>query len=374
MEASEVTTWVMALLTQASNGAAGAIGGAAGAEAARLMRERLGSSPEGRQALDPASASTDETERQVAATLAADPELARHITRLYESTRPSSPAMHAGRDIHHAHIGDHSKHNTISFGPLTLRKENLTPMTVAALLLVVALVMGLGAYGVTKVVGGDDGAAGAPSVGSGEGRDGSGTLAAGSGEGSGAGKGRKTAAIKDLELLKSVLPDVQSMPSGWSLVEPADVQAATTDNSCRQGGCDGLGSNAGVAFADPGSVNKAYFAIEAFDSAETAAAGYKRWSDGIAREGKDSLVSPGSAGAIGDQSVFYSGQEPTESGTTYHLQTVARAGTIMLTVVYGGGSHPLDPTVLPRLARMVVERARQAQNEERPSATFADVR
>lgn len=70
--------------------------------------------------------------------------------------------------------------------------------------------------------------------------------------------------------------------------------------------------------ADPGSVNKAYFATEAFDSAETAAAGYKRWSDGIAREGKDSLVSPGSAGAIGDQSVFYSGQEPTESGTTYH--------------------------------------------------------
>ncbi len=103
----------------------------------------------------------------MAATFAADPQLARHITRLYESTRPSSPVMHAGRDIHHAHIG-----------------------------------------------------------------------------------------------------------------------------------------------ADPGSVNKAYFATEAFASAETAAAGYKRWSDGIAREGKDSLVSPGSAGAIDDQSVFYAGQEP----------------------------------------------------------------
>ncbi|MFG3280446.1 hypothetical protein [Streptomyces sp. NPDC048111] len=378
MEASEVTTWVMALLTQASNGAAGAIGGAAGAEAARLMRERLAASPEGRPALDPAGASTDETERQVAATLAADPELARRIGELYESTRPGSSAMHAGRDIYNARIGDNSKHNTISFGPLTLHKENLTPMTVAVLLLIVALVMGLGAYGVTRVVGGDDGDAGKPSLGAGEDREGSGVPAAGGGDegggGGGAAKGRKAAAIKDLELLKSVLPDVQSMPSGWSLAEPADVQAATSDSTCRQGGCAGLGSNAGVAFADPGSANKAYFAIEAFDSAETAAAGYQRWSDGIAKEGKDSPVSPGSAGAIGDQSVFYSGQEPTESATRYHLQTVARAGTIMITIVYGGGIRPLDPAVLPRLTRMVVERARQAQNEERPSATVADVR
>ncbi|MFK8906849.1 hypothetical protein [Streptomyces sp. YS-3] len=373
MEASELTTWVMTLLTQASNGAAGAIGGAAGAEASRLMRERLGSSPEGRVALDPGSGDSGEMERQVAAALAADTEFARRLEQLYEATRiHPTVAPHVGRDLYQAHIGDRAKNNTVSFGPLTLRKESLTPTTVTAMLLAVALVLGLAAYGLTKAVGGDgdSDAVRTPSIGAEAGAGGSEDPAAGSGsEAKGGGKGRKVAPVKDLALLKKVLPDVQSMPSGWSLFEPADVEEATTGASCREGGCKGARGTGGVAYADSGASNKAYIAIEAFDSAETAAAGYERWSEGVGKKGGDSRMSLGS---IGDQSVAYSGRESTGSASTFHMRAIARAGTVMIDVVYGGGYHELDPTVLTRIAQMVAERARQAQNAEQPSATFAE--
>ncbi|MEU4352941.1 hypothetical protein [Streptomyces sp. NPDC023838] len=371
MEASELTAWVTTLLTQASNGAAGAIGGAAGAEASRLMRERLGASPEDRATLDPGSGDPGEMQRQVAAALAADPEFARRIEQLYEATRRHpTAAPHAGRDLYQAHIGDRAKNNTISFGPLTLRKESLTPTTVTAMLLAVALVIGLAGYGLTKAVGGDGDAVRTPSIGADAGGGGSEDLAAGSGSGAkGGGKGRKAAPVKDLTLLKKVLPDVQSMPSGWSLFEPADVEEATTDASCREDGCAGVRGTGGVAYADSGASNKAYIAIEAFDSAETAAAGYKRWSEGVGKKGGESRMSLGS---IGDQSVAYSGRESTDSASTFHMRAIARAGTVMIDIFYGGGYHELDPTVLTRIAQMVAERARQAQNAEQPSATFAE--
>ncbi|MEV6806626.1 hypothetical protein [Streptomyces sp. NPDC051132] len=372
MEASEVTAWVMTLLTQASNGAAGAIGGAAGAEASRLMRERLGSSPEGRAALDPGSGDLGETERQVAAVLASDPAFARRLEQLYEAWRRAPTAgPRVGRDMYNAHIGDRSQHNTISFGPLTVRKDSLTPTNVTLVLLAVALVMGLAVYGLSKAVGGDDTAVRGPWAGAGPDGDGSGVPAAGSGSGAGDGGGadRKVAPVKDLELLREVLPDVRSMPSGWSLSEEADVHKATKDDSCREGGCAGLRSLGGVAYADPGAANKAYIAIEAYDSAETAAAGYQRWSEGTSKEGDDSSMS---LGPIGDESVAYSGRESTGSAGTYHMHTIARAGTVMIDIVYGGGYHELDPTVLTRIARMVVERARQAQNAEQPTAAVAE--
>ncbi|MCX5384714.1 hypothetical protein [Streptomyces sp. NBC_00083] len=372
MEASELTTWVMALLNQASNGAAGAIGGAAGAEAARLMRERLGSSPEGRAALDPGSGDSGETERQVAAALAADAVFARRLEQLYEAARRSpTGAQQAGRDINQAHIGDRSKHNTISFGPLTVRKGSRTPATVALMLLAVALVMGLASYGLTKVLGGDDQATRAPSAGAGA--NGSDVPAAGSGSEAdkGGGQGHKAVPIKDLDLLKKILPDVSSMPSGWSLSGKANVQEATTDNSCRGGECKGLRGLGEVVYTDPGASTKADIAVEAFDSARTAAEGYKRWSEGAGKEGGDS---PMSLGSIGDESVAFSGQESNGSATKFHMETIARAGTVMIYIVYGGGDRPLDPAVLTRIARMVAERARQAQNAEQPSATFAETR
>ncbi|GAA3148745.1 hypothetical protein GCM10017687_77590 [Streptomyces echinatus] len=155
MEASELTAWVMTLLTQASNGAAGAIGGAAGAEASRLVRERLGSSSEGRAALDPENGDPDEAARQVTAVLNADPGFAGRLERLHEAAqRQPSAAPYAGRDIYQASVGERAKNNTIAFGPLTLRKDR-APITVTALLLVVALVLGFAVYGLVQALSGD---------------------------------------------------------------------------------------------------------------------------------------------------------------------------------------------------------------------------
>ncbi|MFF5337760.1 hypothetical protein [Streptomyces sp. NPDC013181] len=369
MEASELTAWIATLLTQASTGAAGAIGGAAGAEASRLVRERLGASPEGRAALDPENGDPDEAARQVTASLNADPVFAGRLQQLYEEAqRQLSAAPHVGRDMYQASIGDRARNNTVAFGPLTLRKDR-APITVTALLLVVALVLGFAIYGLVQAVGGGDrtgahemaagGAAGAMDS------DGSETPLTG-GE-AGDGGGGKNAPVRDLQLAKAILPDLQSMPYGWSSAERAEIQAATSD-SC-SGDCEGLLSEGKVTYAESGTSDRASIRVEAYETVDSAAKGYERHID-YYRTLDD--VASMSLDQLGDESVAFSLQEYTGSAHKYAMTTVVRAGTVVMWVAYGGGYDKLDPAVLTEIARMVTDRARQAQNGEEPSAGFAE--
>ncbi|MEU3527913.1 hypothetical protein AB0E62_29280 [Streptomyces sp. NPDC038707] len=369
MEASELTAWVTTLLTQVSNGAAGAIGGAAGAEASRLVRERLGGSPEGRAALDPESGDPGEVARQVAAVLGSDPVLAGRLERLHEAARRQpSAAPYAGRDLYQASIGARARSNTIAFGPLTLRKDR-APTTVTALLLVVALILGFAVYGLVRAVGGDGGseAHGTASGGASGATDSDGPDVPWTGGDAGAGGGSgKAAPVRDLRLAKAVLPDLQSMPSGWSLAEKAETRAVTSDNC--SGDCGGLLSKGEVTYA-AGTHDQASILVEAYKSVDAAATGYEERVGNVS-SGDD--VSSMSLDRLGDKSVAFSRQEYTGSEYTYAMATVVRAGTVVIRVTYGGGYDELDSAVLSSVGRMVTERARQAQNGEEPSAVVAE--
>ncbi|WP_424851971.1 hypothetical protein [Streptomyces sp. SAI-170] len=375
MEASELTAWVVTLLTQASNGAAGAIGGAAGAEASRLVRDRLQASPEGRAALDPENGAAGETERQVTAVLDADPDLARRLEHLRElAQRQPSVAPYAGRDINQAHIGDRAKNNTIAFGPLTLRKDQLTPTTVTALLLAVALVLGLAVYGLVQAAGGGDrdasregASAGVIGGAYGDGSDVPLTGGEAGAEGGGGGGGGRAAPVTDLELAKGILPDLQSMPAGWSLAEEAETQEVTSDNC--SGDCGGLLSEGDVTYAVPDGSDRADIKVEAYETVDAAVKGYE---DRVGSVGSGDDVASMSLEQIGDESTAFSQQEYTGSEYTYAMATVVRAGTVVIRVTYGGGYDELNSAVLSGIARAVAERAGQAQNGDQPSAAFAE--
>lgn len=371
MEASELTAWITAL-TQAPSRAAGGGGGAAEAEASHLVRERLGSTPEGRAALDPERGDPGEAARQVVAALDTDPAFARRLEQLYELARQRPPgAPVAGRDLYQASIGDRSRHNTIAFGPLTVRKEQVTPTTVTAMLLVVALVLGLAVYGLVQAVdGGDDGseARGNGSAGVSGGSDGDGSELPLSGEEVVGEDARKAAPVRDFALAEAILPDLPSMPSGWSAEEEAQTQEVTADN-CSPGDCGGLLSEGEVTYAASGTSDLAYIQVEAYDGVGTASAGYQERVESM---GSDEDVSSMSLEEIGDESSAFSRQEYTGSAYTYAVATVVRAGTVVIRVTYGGGYDELNSDVLSGIARMVTERAWEAQSGDEPSAAFAE--
>ncbi|WP_143570652.1 hypothetical protein [Streptomyces acidiscabies] len=372
MDVSELTAWIMSLLAQASNGAAGAIGGAAGAEASRLVRERLESSPEGRAALAPENGDPGEAARQVTNALDADPMFAGALAQLYEAAkRQPSTAPHVGRDMYQASIGDRAKNNTIAFGPLTLRRDR-APVTVTALLLVVALVLGFAVYGLVQAIdGGSESGSGAHGTASG-GQSGSMDSSGSDGPSAEskpteAGDSWKAAPVRDLRLAKAILPDLRSMPAGWSSAQAAEIQAATSD-SCASD-CGGLLSEGEVAYAVSGTSDQASIQVEAYDSVDTAVAGHEKRTNSVR---SDDGVASMSLEQLGDESVAFSRQEYTGSEYTYSMAAVVRAGTVVIRVTYGGGYDELNSAVLSGVARLVTERARQAQNGEEPSAAFAE--
>ncbi|WP_326671672.1 hypothetical protein [Streptomyces sp. NBC_01257] len=356
-------------MSQASSGAAGALGGAAGAEASRLVRERLVSSPEGRAALDPADGDPDEASRLITAALTEDPEFARRLEQLREASRQQpSAAPTAGRDIYQATVGERARHNTIAFGPLTLRKDR-APVTLTALLLVVALVLGFAVYGLAQALGGDDSDSGSPYAigGAGEAMDSGGSGAGSAQDATAGGAGGKSAPVRNPRLAKGILPDLRSMPSGWSLAEEAETRQ-TSEDSC-SGDCGGLLSEGEVTYAPSGTSDLASILVEAYESAEAAATGYETRVDDV---GSAEDVSSMSLDQLGDVSAAFSRQEYTGSAYKYSMATVVRAGTVVLRVTYGGGYEELNSSVLTGIASMVTERAHQAQNGEDPSAVFAE--
>ncbi|MEU5535422.1 hypothetical protein [Streptomyces sp. NPDC020362] len=274
MEASESTAWIMPLLNQVSSGAAGTVEGAAGAEVVRVVRERLGSSPGGNAALDRIGEEPGEVERRLTAAIGADAAFADQPIQLREEVRQQAPSpRYAGRDMNTAVLGAHTKGNTITFGPLTIHRTNGTGAKPTALVLVVAVILGLAVYGLVRVVDGrDSGAQGTTSAGATGAGDGDGAQTPLKDVGDPAGGQAKVAPVRDLALAKGVLPDLQSMPSGWSLSEKANTRR-TTDSS--MGSCGGLLSEGEVAYAVPGGSDQASILVDAYDSADAAAAGYR---------------------------------------------------------------------------------------------------
>ncbi|MER7725681.1 hypothetical protein [Streptomyces sp. NPDC096323] len=171
--------------------------------------------------------------------------------------------------------------------------------------------------------------------------------------------------MRDFRLAKGILPDLRSMPSGWSLSEQADTREMTPDNC--DDDCGGLLSEGEVTYAASGTSDLASILFEAYESADAATTGWR-----ARNTGSGDGVSSMSLDRIGDVSAAFSREEYTGSTYKYSMASVVRVGTVVIRVAYGGGYEELEPSVLYGIADMVTIRARQAQNGEEPSAVFAE--
>ncbi|MBO1414905.1 hypothetical protein [Streptomyces sp. FH025] len=183
------------------------------------------------------------------------------------------------------------------------------------LLLTLAVVLALSVYGGAKVFSGPDG---------------------------------NRAAVLSNANAQAVLPDLSSMPTGWTTASPPELRPCGDNPNCPKA--------AGAAeFRGP---NRAWarFEISGFDSTETARQGYQVVTQ--ENDGKRLAMAP-----TGDQSMAY---EVSSSDAT----TVIQVGTTLLRIEHGAGytTGSYDMPLLERLAAMFAERSQQAQNGQTPTA------
>ncbi|GGO96479.1 hypothetical protein [Wenjunlia tyrosinilytica] len=362
MEAANLAS----LVVQVMSGAATAAGNGVGQAVSDLVRERLGRSEQGRAALagsdaapaDPTAAQGLRTALQDA--LAADTEFAGLVAAALAGPAPSgAPPVPPGHTTGSVVIGGSSlRGSQISLGPLTISNTRSGRGLLVALASLFVALVALATYGGVHMIGGGDTPGAAPGT---RARDGGlpGGVQDATGDGGGGGGGGKQVTLTRAEQVKAVLPDLRSMPSGWTLDTGPDVESA---RGCSKANCEGMLFGGGVQYTEPGNVDKAEFGVAAYSSAKKAAAGY----DVIVRQNHGRPVS---LPAIGDRS------SAVESVSEAKFETFVLVGSVVVGVEgqgstsTGGAGGGFDPATLEAMTRMIAERAQQAQNGRTPAAS-----
>ncbi|MFJ8165913.1 hypothetical protein ACIRBY_34050 [Streptomyces sp. NPDC096136] len=355
MDAAALAAWVTSVITGIATGVGSGLGTVASDRISRVARERLGADEESRRVLerfdgDPAApGAEDDLRARLLAMIEQDPEFAARLR-----TTAGLPSGPPGSIHQHVHAGRDMKNNVIAIGPVSIRK---TPGTITALVVVAVLVLGFAINGVVSLVDSDNSpASGVPwGVGAAPGSDGDGVDP-------GAGGGQnKAAAVRDVALAKAIAPDLQSMPSGWGLKEgPVISDACTSD-------CQGGLYTGGVGMADSSGDTQVAFNYRTFDTVENAKAAYQRYVDNAGGTVNESRAAM-SLAQVGDSSIAYSSRQYTGSEYLYKGFVYLRVGTVYGQVVYNTGYKDLDTQKLATFARLLVDRAQQAQNGQMPSA------
>ncbi|GAA0299491.1 hypothetical protein GCM10010302_42570 [Streptomyces polychromogenes] len=243
----------------------------------------------------------------------------------------------------------------IAIGPVRIRK---TPGTITALVIAAVLVLGFAVKGVVSLADSENSPASGVPWGVGAAAPGS----DGDGVDPGAGGSRnKAAAVRDVALAKAIAPDLQSMPSGWGLkAGPVISDACTSD-------CQGELYTGGVGLVDSSGDTQVTFNYRTFDTVENAKAAYQRYVDNAGGTVNESRATM-SLAQVGDSSMAYSSRQYTGSEYLYKGFVYLRVGTVYGQVVYNTGYKDLDTKKLTTFARLLVDRAQQAQNGQMPSA------
>ncbi|MFD8146732.1 hypothetical protein [Streptomyces sp. NPDC059708] len=356
MDAAALAAWVTSVISGIATGVGSGLGTAASERISRVARERLGADEESRRVLerfdgDPAApGAEDDLRARLLAMIEQDPEFAARLR-----TTVGLPSGPPGSIHQHVHAGRDMNNNVIALGPVSIRK---TPGTITALVVVAVLILGLAINGVVSLVDSDNSPASRVpwGVGAAPGSDGDGAA-----PGVGGGQ-KKAAAVRDVALAKAIAPDLQSMPSGWGLKEgPVISDACTSD-------CQGALYTGGVAMADSSGDTQVAFNYRTFDTVENAKAAYQRYTDNAGGQTANESRATMSLAQVGDSSVAYSSRQYTGSEYLYKGFVYLRVGTVYGQVVYNTGYKDLDTNKLTAFARLLVDRAQQAQNGQMPSA------
>ncbi|MEV0439644.1 hypothetical protein AB0I46_11920 [Streptomyces spectabilis] len=322
-------------VTAMTTGVASGAGTAVVDEVRELVRGRLEGSEEGRGAprrldAEPVpDGAADDVHARLTALLEEDPEFARRLRAALEPAVPPPPA--APPTVHQQiTIGGNADHSTIVIGPVELPRTRGVLVTLTAIGVALAVLLVLGFRTVLNALTDDEG---------------------------GSGNGRTTALRQEPDV-RAVLPDAASVAHGWETTQPADVRKGAP--GC-ESGCGGALYTATVRHEKESPLAGVFFHVEAYDTADHAAARFKdlradkdRNTDGLA---------PMSIQPLGDESVAYR-REIVNAGSA---EAGARVGTVVTWTTYRTGGS-LDPAALTALARMLVDRAQQAQDGREPTA------
>ncbi|MCX4971085.1 hypothetical protein OHA98_41475 [Streptomyces sp. NBC_00654] len=305
------------------------------------MRSRLGRSDEGRGALglwdaEPGSEQAAEAVRaRLTVELEGDPGLAEQLRAALQHGPPPVPT-HPPAIVQRVHIGGDANRATINVGPLHLKKTTGVVATLAVIGVVLALLVTLGLRSVVQSLGDDEGE-------------------------------RKVAPLSEMATVKSVLPDSDSLPAEFK--SEGDPVVTTDEQGC-QPVCKGLLFAASTTMGRERPQKTAALYVMAYDSAPHAAQAFEMIRREMADSSEKTLISFPSMGDTSTAYQFTPGNivlnEDDES--IEEAEAEALVGTVVVLVRYTTALDDLEPS-LTALARMMADRAQQAQNGNSPSAT-----
>ncbi|MFJ5546165.1 hypothetical protein [Streptomyces sp. NPDC093225] len=338
MSAAELATMAVTAMT---TGIASSAGSAVVDEVKELVRSRLGESHDGRSAMErfetepAADGAASAVRERLVLVLEADPEFSGRLwTALQPAAlppQPPQPPQPPTAVTQGIHIGGNANRSTIVIGPVQLPRTRGVVIALTAVGTVLAVLLVIGFRSVLDGFGAD----GSP------GRSGS---------------TGKVATLKDSATTETVLPDSGSLPAGWRVARAAEVTEGVPADCSSS--CEGVRFTAGVGYGNEEAAASAYFYVQAYDTAAHAA---QRFED-LRSDRDDSSTM--SLPPMGNESVAFRrgvvNAEKAEAGV--------RVGTVVTWVTYTTGSGELSPSALTSLARMLSDRAQQAQDGTEPFA------
>ena len=366
MDTAALAAWVTSVITGIATGVGSGLGSVAADQVSRVARQRLGADEDSRRVLerfdgDPAApGAEDDLRTRLLAVIEQDPDFAARLRNT-----PGLPVAPPGALTQHVHVGRDVKNGVIAIGPVSIRK---TPGAMAALAIVTVIVLAFAVNGVVNVLNADDRPAyGTPQDAAPSPATGHGTQPASAGEGAQSttqGVRNKAAVVGDTALTEAIAPDLQAMPSGWSLQKKPFVTACIKD-------CSGRLYTGGVVLEDSSGDTEAVFNYWTYDSVDSATAAYQRYVNNFHGTLSTDPLSPMSLAQIGDNSTAYSSRHYDGAATKYKGFVILRVGTVIGQAEYNTGYDKLDTAWLAAYARLLADRAQQAQNGQTPSARAA---
>ncbi|MFB7454502.1 hypothetical protein [Streptomyces sp. NPDC056194] len=354
----DLAATVVGIISAAATSSATTIGSTAGQLITDRVRTRLQTVTDGPTAVASVEDNPQDTAAQarltevLAQVLAADPAFRSDLASSIGQAQAASPSppSNVGSII----IGQNAtaKGNFALRDVVINRIRNTNNSTLAIYTVGLVVFLALAIYGGTRIFAGT-----APSS---RGPDSRGTAVespptAGSGQpgATEAGHQPAVATLDDPALVKAILPDEASMPSGWTL-----TGSATVDPSCP--GCTAMVRYTGPASAGPASLT---FIVAAHTTAADAKDIFD--SSGLGNAPNIQLDMP----AVGDQRVGTRGFAPDE--VPGRIYTLVRMGALDLEVREFKTSSAVDAddiAIVEAAVQMFADRAQQAQNGQTPTA------
>lgn len=325
---------VVQIIAQMAGGTATAVGTGVGQAVSNVVRERLGRSEDGRSAIravdeqpaDPVAGAALRALLQ--AEIDADPKFAQAVAVALAGAAPAE-FPHSATGSITLHGSTVRGRNTISLGPVTINNTGTARFTLLAVALVFFGLIAAGIYGGTQLFGG------------------------------GSTSARPMSALSD-GATRRVLPDLSALPAGWTKSDgPAAREASQMSKDA------GITHSEWVEFLMGSERGKLSISVVAFASEDKSAAFYRGSAERELATGENPLVS---MPRIGDEVFAYS--YPPGNGKEGSLQMMMRVGTVI--VLIEGDSvegQPFESSRLEVLAKMMAERAQQAQGGQEPVAT-----